>query len=437
MRLHLATGIWFCFACSPIASDGTPQGADVIDWVRHTEGVSVYDAIRLLDSGSTFTNAWAGRSERYGPTGPTTEWEGPTLERTGPERVAEALYGAWAHYSSSPLHHGGAGYLAARGIDIGILEGHTGRPEVGHTSPQRDGLVRALRARGFTDDELVDAGLASRRAGDKAVTDFYRQRVLIPLRGIDGQIAGFVGRNIGDSRYPKYKNPPHTHLYDKSINLYRPLPAPTARDGQIVIVEGTLDAMAIATTAIQAGLSDRFCPVTQSGRELSAAQLEYVLALHPMPPVVAFDGDPPGRDSNVRVAIAAARKHREVVITTLPDGHDPASWLAENGDAGLAAWTRKGCLDPGLSGIRPTLAGRVVAAQNMASVTDGRRLTSAELERIRRDLAEVGAHLPPRAACRWTTACWAVLGATSGDAPSYSRFENGASIPMTAEGMGL
>ena len=55
------------------------------------------------------------------------------------------------------------------------------------------------------------------------------------------------------------------------------------------------------------------------------------------PPVVAFDGDQPGRESNVRLATAAASRHREVVITNLPDGHDPTSWLAEHGDAGLAA----------------------------------------------------------------------------------------------------
>src|SRR5262249_9358290 len=155
--------------------------------------------------------------------------------------------------------------------------------------PGRDGLVRALRARGFTDDELLDAGLGSRRLGETTVTDFYRQRVVIPLRRTDRQSAGFIGRNVGDSRYPKYKNPPRTHLYDKSINLYQPLPAPAVRDGQVVIVEGTLDAMAIAVAAIQCGLSDRYCPLTQSGRELSARQLDHVLALHPMPPVVAFD----------------------------------------------------------------------------------------------------------------------------------------------------
>jgi hypothetical protein len=225
----------------------------------------------------------------------------------------------------------------------------------------------------------------------------------------------FIGRNIGDSRYPKYKNPPRTHLYDKSISLYQPLPAPTAKDGQVVIVEGTLDAMAIAIAAIRAGLNDRFCPVTQSGRELSARQLDHILALHSMPPVVAFDGDPPGRDSNVRLAIAAAHKHREVVITTLTDGHDPASWLADNGVAGLAAWTRKGCLESGRTGIRPTLAGRVVAAHYLKSVTGVRVATTADLGRIHRDLVETGARLHPSAASRWTAACAAILGGSEYD----------------------
>jgi DNA primase len=181
MRLHLATGIWFCFACSPIASDGTPQGADVIDWVRRTEGVSVSEAIRLLHSGAAFTNAWAGHADRYRPTASAIEWEAPVLERTRPERVAEALRAAWAYYTSPSLQLRGGEYLAARGINVGILEEHTGRPGVGHTGPERDGLVRALQACGFTDDELIDAGLASRRRNESTLTDFYRQRVLIPL----------------------------------------------------------------------------------------------------------------------------------------------------------------------------------------------------------------------------------------------------------------
>jgi DNA primase len=415
LRLHLTSGIWFCFACSPLTADGTPQGADVIDWVRRTERVGIGDAIRLLDSGATFTNAWAGHASDYRrPATTAAEWETPDLERTPAQRVSEALQAAWAVYTSGPLHQRGVHYLASRWIAVTVLERRTGRPEVGHTYPGRDDLVGALQVRGFTSDELVDAGLASRRLGERRTTDFYRQRALIPIRSIDGQIAGIVGRNVGDPRYPKYKNPPRTHLYDKSVNLYQPLPGPPARDGQVVIVEGTLDAMAIAVAAIRSGLDDKFCPVTQSGRELSPEQLDRVLALHPMPPVVAFDGDQPGRESNVRLAIAAVHRHREVVITTLPDDHDPASWLAEHGDVGLAAWIRKGCLDPSRTGTRPALAAKVLVDQFGRSEEPDRERSwlprRSGVRSLRDELVELGARLPRHASERWMTACNKTLG---------------------------
>lgn len=109
----------------------------------------------------------------------------------------------------------------------------------------------------------------------------------------------------------------------------------------MIVVEGTLDAMSIATAAIRAGRERGLCPVTQSGRELSLPQIERVLTLHPGPPVIAFDGDAAGAESNERVSRAVARTGRPVMVTTLPDGHDPASWLEEKGDRGLDAEPRE------------------------------------------------------------------------------------------------
>jgi hypothetical protein len=74
----------------------------------------------------------------------------------------------------------------------------------------------------------------------------------------------------------------------------------------VLVFEGTLDAMAIAVTALRAGQGERYCPLTQSGRELSGPQLEYVLGL-PGRVVLAVDGDEPGRDTTRRVAAAARR----------------------------------------------------------------------------------------------------------------------------------
>jgi DNA primase len=255
--------------------------------------------------------------------------------------VQVALEMAWMFYTGSELHQRGTAYLARRGVHyVELLERHNHRFEVGHTPDQPTGPVDWMRRRGFADDVLVDAGLAHRRAGDRQLTDFYRSRVLIPVRDQEDKLVGFVGRNVGDGRWPKYKNPPRTIRYDKSVDLYQPLPVPEQPHGQVVVVEGVVDALAIAVAAIRTGRTDRFCPITQSGRELSPRQLRYVLSLHGQPPLIAMDGDQPGRASNARTETAAATFGRRVLVAHLPDAEDPASWLARRGPYGLAAFER-------------------------------------------------------------------------------------------------
>jgi DNA primase len=341
MRLYLDDDRYYCFGCG--------AKGDIIQWVRDAEGVSVGQAISLLDSHDQIRNVWSGISRRSasehgsaGASGRVREAVGdvelPDLGRTPANRVLSALQAAWSYYSAPWLHRRGSAYLAERGIGVGILEGFTGCSEVGHTPAKADGLVSSLRMRGFSDDELVDAGLAYRRRRDDRIGDFYRQRVLIPIRDRGGLICGIVGRNVGDSRWPKYKNPPLTHAYDKSVNLYQPLPAPERRDGRVIVVEGTLDAMALAVAAIRRRCAHRFCPITQSGRELSALQLESAFRLHPGPLLVSFDGDAAGRDSNRRLVTAIHIRGQGAAVINLPDGADPASWLTRFGPAALDTW---------------------------------------------------------------------------------------------------
>jgi DNA primase len=304
----------------------------------------------------------------------------PNLFRTPATRVFDALAAAWAYYSSDPLHERGAAYLAGRGIDVAVLEAHTGRDEVGHTPASPCGLVTAMRVRGFADDDLVDAGLAHRGA-DGHIADFYRQRVLIPIRDQESRICGLVGRNVGDERWAKYKNPPRTQAYDKSVNLYQPLPAPTAgRWGQVIVVEGTFDAMAIAVAAVRSGRAGQFCPVTQSGRELSVVQLERAVFLHSGPLVFGFDGDAAGRESARRHAAAAACLGPAVSVTILPGDHDPASWLAERGANGLRAWVVADALDQGRPLPKPVPAGTYLATHVAAvqSIPDPALLVTAD-----------------------------------------------------------
>ena len=362
LRLDLAGGKWWCFACSPEDVDGTPRAGDVIDWVRRTEGVDWRAAIGILDSGVRLRNAWANVHPASGH-GPAIVKSGgievPDVTRTPAARVQRALEAAWAYYTSPELHARAKRYLEGRRIDVEILERHNRRYEVGHTPTDSRGLVGWMMREGFYEEELVDSGLASRKIEDGRLMDFYRQRVLIPVRDAGGGLCGFIGRNVGDARWPKYNNPPRTARYDKSINLYQPLPAPEQPGGQVVVVEGTLDAMAVSVAAIWAGKSDWYCPVTQSGRELSPRQLKYVLSLHHLPLVIAMDGDGPGRSSSRRIANSAAALGARVKVVDLPDDSDPASLLALRGTNGLGAFDRVpalvdgGVLGHGLEGRSP------------------------------------------------------------------------------------
>jgi DNA primase len=332
LRLHLDDDTWYCHACSHHAGD-------VIDWVQQTQTVGWRQAIDILDSHQPLTNTWnhPGHPASTRPADALGISERPDLLRTPTERVQQALDATWRHATTGPAHARATAYLARRGLNLPILEDHTGRTEAGHTPTTAPGLVRLLQADGFTPDELVDAGIAHRRP-DSTLTDFYHDRVLIPIRDPDSHLAGLVGRNIGNPRSPKYKNPPRTLRYDKTINLYQPLPAPHDPDGRVIVVEGTLDALAIATAAVRAGQADRYCPVTQSGRELSDRQLSHILTLHPNPPVLAFDADSAGRESTRRLATRARLAGAITRAACMPEGEDPASWLASRGPSGLGTF---------------------------------------------------------------------------------------------------
>jgi DNA primase len=343
LRLYLNDDRYFCFGC------GSKGG--VVQWARDLTGTDVAGAIKVLDSGAPLTPAWppglppgpidlarggqAGRAGRpHTGAAVSPRAESPDLARTPPGRALAALAAAWDYCTRPPARDRAAAYLAARGVDVRLVEACTGRAEAGYAPARPDGLAAALTRRGFTADELVDAGLARRYPARAWLADFYRGRVLLPLRDDQGHVVGFAGRDV-TGHGPKYLNPPATAVYDKSLILYRPLPA--APGGQVVVVEGTIDALAIAAAAIAAGQAGRFCPVTQSGRELSDAQLGW-LARCGRPVVLGFDGDSAGMDSASRYVAEAARAGLPVHVTILPGGHDPASWLAGCGPGGLAAW---------------------------------------------------------------------------------------------------
>lgn len=335
-----------CFGCG--------AGGDVIEYVHRLTGLSFTGAVQALEAGTAFR----------GVPSPTVQVPRPprAMEHTTTLLRARAINNlAWEFFTTPDSISVAETYLRdARGIDIGALYTSSGgEPIVGHARNQWRALTRHLRSRGAGDTELLELDLAQRsRAGE--LIDTYRGRLIVPVLHQGGGIDGFIGRDTtGDPRAPKYRNPTTTPTFDKSTALYRPTHHHLDPDANVVVVEGVIDALAIAAAAAQTGESSRFAPATTSGVTVSGVQACAVLALQPKAPVIALDGDQAGREGTDRwLSALCVQRSRTALVTRLPAGVDPAEWLQHHGAGGLRAFDRRGRAAPATDAPSPQLPGR-------------------------------------------------------------------------------
>jgi DNA primase len=324
-------------------------------------------------------------------------------------QAANAL--AWRYYTYGTLHDRGVAYLLGRGIDISGLEHETHSPVVGHTPSSKtriDGLVSFMAGKGFSETELIDAGLAACLA-DGCVIDFFRDRVIFPATDDTGDVNGLLGRDATGRSRVKYLNPPTTATYQKRQILYRPSHPLLRPDGAVIVCEGPLDALAIAAQAAAAGVSDRFAPLAACGTALSDDQICQILAFHGRAPVLAGDGDHPGRQANLDWARRMLGHGRESVVVEWPEGYDPASWLAARGSGGLLAVTRRGCLEDHSGVLRPRHCGAVISE---AAFPDNDRDRRPERTKFLESVTRATAQLPSAGRRRYLTAAASVFAAS-------------------------
>ena len=215
---------------------------------------------------------------------------------------------------------------------------------IGYAPAGWTNLTEHLRGNGFSDAEVLGAGLGT-RASTGRVVDRFRDRMMFPIQGrdVDGQaeVVGFVGRRnpasdgTADSRNPKYLNTAQTPLYTKGEQLYGLVDnaAVLDRGGLAVVVEGPLDALAVdlASNGMLAGVAPLGTALTDS----QAAQLAAVLPADSDRVVVATDADTAGQNAAARAYQLLTVHHLDPRGAVLPAGQDPASTAAVHGPAEL------------------------------------------------------------------------------------------------------
>jgi DNA primase len=207
-----------------------------------------------------------------------------------------------------------------------------------------DGVLSYIKKKGFTEEEGITAGLL--RAGERGAYDWFRGRLMVPIKDSRGRVIAFGGRAMRPDQPGKYVNSPNTPLFNKSATLYGLDLAKAAirRDGVAVIVEGYFDTIA----SHQAGVAN---VVASMGTALTQEQYVVLKDMKLEKIVVAFDGDAAGQRSAERRGYdllpllqrdrrpagkgeVGTRIHGTLYVTVLPEGMDPDD-LARSDPANL------------------------------------------------------------------------------------------------------
>jgi DNA primase len=362
---------WHCFgACS--------EGGDIFSFVMKKEGLDFAGALRLL-------------AQRAG-----VELE-PRRPDQGPderERLRQAHEAASLYYHNILLNSPAADPARRYLLEKRHLTQDTIRDfHLGFSLDSWDGLKRHLLDRGFSEAELVQAGLLRRReeasaeSGNAGHTyDTFRGRIMFPIWDGQGRAVGFGSRGLTPEQLPKYLNSPQSPTFDKSSTLY---PLHKARqairhDDRAVIVEGYLDAI----VAHQYGLQS---VVASLGTSLTEQQVGLLKGLTKRI-VFALDPDAAGDHATLRgIGVASeALEHKvvpvptsgglvrfervldaEILVAALPQGQDPDEIIIANVDA----WRR---LVDGAQPVTDYLFQSAAARHDLAQV-EGRAALVKEL----------------------------------------------------------
>jgi DNA primase len=308
--INPAEKLYYCFGCG--------EGGDAFKFVQETEGVGFAGALEYL-------------ADRYGVALELVEEDPAAAQRRAErERLLELLERTAAFYvrylwDSEEASHARE-YLAGRGLDEGALREF----RVGYAPSAWDKVLVASRRNGFTDRELVAAGLASRSQKEGRTYDRFRRRIMFPLCDQRGRVLGFGARAMGADQKPKYLNSSDGLVFHKGRHLFGADIArtPATKAGEVIVAEGYTDVIAMH----QAGLRHT---VGLMGTALTDEQVGELARLAPTV-LLALDADAAGQEAMLRGARVAARRNLTLRVVPLPVGSDPADLVAAEGARAMA-----------------------------------------------------------------------------------------------------
>lgn len=280
-----AKQIYYCFGCN--------KGGNVINFVKDIENLDYSEAVRLL---AERANIQIPEKNSYVDEA-VLKKEKKTYEMNS---LSARFF--FENMKSQKNQHARE-YLARRKMKSETITSFG----IGYALKEWSALTEYLRSKGFSDDEIVEAGLGS--VSKHGVIDKFRNRIMFPIIDIRNRVIGFGGRAL-DEFDVKYMNSPETCVYKKNKSLFAMNFAKNSKENFVIVVEGYIDCISLH----QAGFTNTIASLGTALTDNQAKMIKRVFGQA----VIAYDNDAAGQNASLRGLDILANMGCTVKVLILP-----------------------------------------------------------------------------------------------------------------------
>ncbi len=291
---------FYCFGCG--------AGGDAITFVRRIENLDYVEAVKVL-------------AERAGMQMPEDGYD-DTLAKHRQRILAANREAAKFFHATMMSEQGRIGleYFLGRRLTMQTIK-HFG---LGYAPDSWDSLLKYMRSKGFTNQELYDANLVrkSEKNGRTHYYDNFKNRAMVPIIDLRGNVIAFGGRVLDDSK-PKYINTSDTLVYKKSDGVFALNFAKNGNPSQIIVAEGYMDVIALHQAGFTNSIACLGTALTQEQARLVSRYAEEV--------ILAYDSDEAGQKATRRAIDIFSKTGVRIRVLKLTGGKDPDEIIKNGG----------------------------------------------------------------------------------------------------------
>ncbi|MBQ9850747.1 MAG: DNA primase [Clostridia bacterium] len=294
------TRSFYCFGCG--------AGGDVISFIRRIDNLDYIEAVKAVAQMAGMPMPEDGYDDTLSK---------KRMRLLAANREAARFFNACL---MDEKNRHALDYFLSRGLSPNTVR----RFGLGYAPNEWGALVRHLRSKGFTDEELVLANLARRSDKDGRVNyyDNFRNRVMFPIIDLRGNVIAFGGRVMDDSK-PKYINTSDTLVYKKSNGVFALNFAKNANDNKLILVEGYMDVIALH----QAGFTNAIACL---GTAFTSEQAN-LLSRYAEEIIICYDNDEAGKKATQKALGVLGKTGVKLRVVKMEGGKDADEIIRKHG----------------------------------------------------------------------------------------------------------